>query len=176
MAEHQFPARQMYPFPNRRGGEGIMISDGIGLRGPPSLVTPRQFSPRTMGVTSTDKGIMSSDGIGLRGPPSLITPRQLSPSTMGMTSTDMFEAALRLERLEQGQQRKMRLADMVRDRNVSAASSFNLPTMPSLDPSYGNSKCGKMSNVELAFEMMQRDPSMEPMHALEMAKRLNNKY
>mmetsp|Transcript_9741 Transcript_9741/g.17512 ORF Transcript_9741/g.17512 Transcript_9741/m.17512 type:complete len:131 (-) Transcript_9741:32-424(-) len=130
-----------------------------------------------MGMTSTDKGIMSSDGIGLRGPPSLIMPRQFPPRTMGMTSTDMFEAALRLERLEQGQQRKMRLADMVRDRNVSAASSFNLPpTMPSLDTNYGNSKSGKMSNVELAFEIMQKDPSMEPMHALEMAKHLNNKY
>jgi len=128
---------------------------------PPS----RQFYP----YRGEGGGMMNpSDGMGYCGsPPS----RRMG----GMTSTEMFEAALRLERLEE-RERKQRKMEMLQSRDVySTSSSINLPppAMGRKKGSGGNPVLGRMSDVELAYEMMKQDSQMRAYQALEMAKRMN---
>lgn len=113
----------------------------------------------------------------------------------GMTSTDMFEAGLRLERMEQRQQyeqRQMQLMDMLNN-NRSPQSSSNPPPSSynnmgpgssmggaagSAPSGTGNNNGGNNNNVSeisLASEIMKNNPSMEPRKALEMARNISKK-
>lgn len=132
-----------------------------------------------------DNGIMNSNGMGRGVPPSLFMPNQFP---QGMTSTDMFEAGLCLERMEQRQQqRQNQMMDMLNDNGgnspamaAATTSSFNQamsqqqPQMPismSSEMNGNNSNFGgDMSQVDLATQILKRDPSMEPWRALELAK------
>ena len=116
-------------------------------------------------------GIMNSSGV--------MSSNNFPHGNMGMTSTDMFRAGLRLERMEQReqQQRQMQTIDMFNNSNAApAAASFNPPPAMALKNNYGSSSNhGEMSEVEVAFQIMKQDPSVEPWRALELAKRFNNK-
>lgn len=122
----------------------------------------------------------------------------------GMTSKDMFEAGLRLERMEQRQQQMQQMQmsmDPQSQFNHPSAPSASAgmgggnhssmgmsgmsgsPGLPSANYGGSNSMMNNsssfggadnMSQVELASQLMKRDPSMEPWRALELAKRFNN--
>ena len=160
MAGHQFPQhapRQMYP-PYNQGGDNMMNSNSMGLGGPSSLFMSNQFPRSNMGMTSAD-------------------PNQFSRGSMGMTSTDMFEAGLRLERIEQRQQqRQMQMMDMLNNSNAPIAPSFNPQAGATTRTNFLNTNHrGDMSEVDLASEIMkQGEPGMEPWRALELAKRFKN--
>lgn len=146
-----------------------------GFQGPPSVAgdrwAPLPPSHQMYPFRGEGGGMMNpSDGMGYGGSPP-------SRGMGGMTSTDMFEAALRLERLEQRErkQRKMQMMDMLHGSRdlYSTSSSFNLPP-PAIGRkkgSGGNPILGRMSDVELAYEMMKQDSRMEALQALDMTKR-----
>mmetsp|Transcript_40812 Transcript_40812/g.85544 ORF Transcript_40812/g.85544 Transcript_40812/m.85544 type:complete len:218 (-) Transcript_40812:249-902(-) len=113
-------------------------------------------------------------------------------NTMGMTSAEMFEAGLRLERMENRQQHAIQQQMSMMDAfgrnggggNLRAAannagasgksplqSSFHPPQITSSSSSSGGNF--GMSEVELASEIMKR-PGMDPLRALELAKRFNS--
>jgi len=111
-------------------------------------------------------------------------------NTMGMTSAEMFEAGLRLERMENRQQHAMQQMSMMdafgrngggnlRAAANNAGASGKSPSQSSFHPpqttSSSSSSGGNfgMSEVELASEIMKR-PGMDPLRALELAKRFNS--
>ena len=116
-------------------------------------------------------------------------------SMQGMTSADMFEAARRLQRMEQ--QRQMQgmginnpssSSGMLNTNNgnaMPAASSQSQEQAMALNNNNatnisGSSNTGGgmspplspegMMNVQLASEIMKKDPTIEPLRALELAK------
>ena len=116
-------------------------------------------------------------------------------SMQGMTSADMFEAARRLQRMEQ--QRQMQgmginnpsSSGMLNNTNninaMPAASSQSQEPAMALNNNNstnisGSSNTGGgmspplspegMMNVQLASEIMKKDPTIEPLRALELAK------
>lgn len=107
-------------------------------------------------------------------------------NTMGMTSAEMFEAGLRLEQMEnrqqQARQQQMNMMDMMdmfgrnghANGNHSNTNTNHGTSSQSYHPPQTTSSGGNfgMTEVELATEIMKR-PGMDPLRALELAKRFN---
>lgn len=107
-------------------------------------------------------------GAGMGGPPS------------GMTSKEMFQAGLRLERMEQAQAAAARGNSMAPGSGGGGgggggqipSGSQDFPALSNVPPNMRDN----MSEVELASEIMkQGEPGMEPWRALELAKRFKNR-
>lgn len=124
---------------------------------------PSQQQARQMHPSFNQVG---DSGIGMGMQSSRFMPNQAHLG--GMTS---FDAGLRLERMEHRQQQLM---NMYKNSNGHVASPFNSqPAGMALSNNYVNPKAGQMSEIELASELIKRDPGIEPWRALELAECFN---
>ena len=136
----------------------------------PQVVCSRPMYPPMYGGSAAGLGRNSSVLYAAHN--QLFPPRHTSFG--GMTSTEMFEAAMRLERMEQQQQQKfcqMQMLEMLSkgtsNRSVPAVSSF-IQYVRALKPC-SRTLLADMSKIDLASEIMSRDRSLYPREALELA-------
>jgi hypothetical protein len=137
---------------------------GLAGRMPASVNAPQEFGLNfpQHGMDPMGGALSMTNGYGLGDSSSLAMNNRFPQlGQLGITSADVFEAGLRLQKMERERQRQLMIMSMMTNGlGSSSATTFNPPPNMGLNNNFGMSNFGNMSDMHLASELMKRNPNM----------------